>query len=389
MKKIIILLIPLLCLLFVAKIAFASDTTRTPVTVTLPPNQTINHDYFAAGDTVTILGTINGDVYTAGGTVTVLGKVNGDVLAAGGNVTISGNVSQDVRVAGGTVHVAGTIGQNLTVVGGTIDVSSDAKIGRSVTFAGGQVLMFAPVTRDVNFAGGDISFNNRIEGNVTGYAGTLNLLPNTAIAGDLTYTSTEPVSLQSGAKVTGTTNHILPKPHERKAQESGKNVALGIIAILTWIKVVSLISTLIIGLILIKLFPNYLENFDHMLTTRGWACFGLGVVTAIVAPVAFILLLITVIGLPLAFLMLGIYLVSLFLAKMLTVIILGKKIVNWVSPKKGYVWGLIIGAFLYELITFITPINLFITLVTYAIGLGAVILLTQNYYRDLRTKKLI
>lgn len=379
----------LLIFIVAAQIRVAAESNPQPVSITLPANQTIDHDYFAGGNDVTILGTINGDVYTAGGNITVLGKVNGDLLAAGGNITIDGDVTQDVRAAGGTIHIGGTVGRNVSVAGGTLEIASNAHIGHNLTAAGGQMTILAPIPGDLNFAGGTISLGERVGGNATGYVGNLTLLPKALIEGNLTYTSSQPVNMASKSSVQGKVAYITPAPQQKKAEESSRNIASGIIAFMATIKFISLISSLIVGFLLLSFIPFFVKAADTTLTTRPWGSFGLGIVAALVFPMIFIILLITVIGIPIAFVALGIYLLLLYFAKLLTIIIIGKKLVNLVSPKKGYFWGLVIGAIVYELITFITPINFFIAIITYAIGLGALLLTKRNYYLDLHTKKLL
>ena len=54
--------------------AQTNDPTRGK-TVILSKDQIIDHDYFAAGDTVTIDGTVNGDAYVAGGQVNINGVI--------------------------------------------------------------------------------------------------------------------------------------------------------------------------------------------------------------------------------------------------------------------------------------------------------------------------
>lgn len=366
-----------------------SSQTERPVTVIIPPGQTINHDYFAAGNTVLVLGTINGDLYSAGGNVTVKGTVNGDVLAAGGTLAISGDVTQDVRVAGGNINITGKIDRNLTVVGGNVDIADSAEIAKSVTLAGGQIILNAPVGRDINFAAGTLTLNNTVGGDVTGFVGDLILMPQTKIAGNLTYTGSNKATIESGAQVAGKTIYHQTTPQQARAQDTGKKTAFGVLAILTWIKIISFISTVIVGFLLIKLLPVYTKTLGETIFSRLWANLGLGLVTLIVMPVILILIFITIIGIPLSLVIFAAYLILLYLAKIFVVITFGQRLVRLVSKEAGMLLGLIIGALVYELLSYITPLNIIMAVLTYSIGLGAILFTKKNYYRTLRTKKII
>ena len=81
MKKLLLIVLGFFLLFsFVALPVFAQEKEKM---VILSKGETIDRDYFAAGDETQISGTINGDAYVAGGTVIVDGTVNGDLMAAG------------------------------------------------------------------------------------------------------------------------------------------------------------------------------------------------------------------------------------------------------------------------------------------------------------------
>lgn len=105
--------------------------------VTIPSGETIDHDVYLFGGTLTSNGTINGDIVAAGGNVDINGPVTGDVLVTGGRVSVNGSVTGDVRVAGGQVSVGGAITEDLLVAGGQVSV--DGQIGQDLIVATGQL----------------------------------------------------------------------------------------------------------------------------------------------------------------------------------------------------------------------------------------------------------
>lgn len=111
--------------------------------VTIPAGETVDHDIYVFGGSLTSNGTINGDVVAIGGTIDVNGPVKGDVLAAGGRISINGPISGDVRVAGGQVSIAGDITEDVLAAGGTVALGG--RIGQDLMVSGGQVTLTGSV----------------------------------------------------------------------------------------------------------------------------------------------------------------------------------------------------------------------------------------------------
>lgn len=134
----------------------------TGTDVTIPAGQTIDHDVYAFGGTVTSSGTINGDLVAAGGTVTVNGPVNGDVIAAGGRVSITGPVSGDVRAAGGQVTISGDVSEDVLVAGG--QVSIDGQVGQDLIVSGGQLTLTGSVAGSATGSAGTYTKTGSVAG---------------------------------------------------------------------------------------------------------------------------------------------------------------------------------------------------------------------------------
>ena len=121
--------------------------------ITIPAGETIDHDIYFFGGSLTSNGTINGDVVAAGGNIDINGPVKGDVLAAGGRISINGAVSGDVRIAGGQITIVG-------------DVAED------VLATGGQATLAGRVGQDLIIAGGQLTISGSIAGSAVGTVGT-------------------------------------------------------------------------------------------------------------------------------------------------------------------------------------------------------------------------
>jgi cytoskeletal protein CcmA (bactofilin family) len=354
-------------------------------------DEVIDRDYLTAGEDVKIYGTINGDLYVAGGNVTLDGTINGDLLIAGGNVSIEGTVSQDVRAAGGQIMISGEIDRNLTVMGGNIRLSENGQIGGSIVGAGGNLVLKGPVGGDVYLGTGNLEIDNQIDGNVQAWVGRLGVSPQSVITGDLTYWSSQEASIQEGAEITGKVTQKEPKVSglkeedvEKFTQQFGKQ-APKIRAGFTLFK---FISSLIIGLLLVKLYPNFVKRGMKQLQENPWASLGIGFAFLFLTPIVLILVMITLIGLPLAAVLGFIYGLSIYLAKFLIVLWGGnwllKKIGNQPSPS----WSMVIGLALFHLLILIPLVSFWVKLFTMLFGLGVLVNTCRQTYTLARKEKI-
>lgn len=124
MKKIILSVMLILCLLLSVKSAFAkatADDVKTPL-----PEWYFDRDVKLEGKK------INNDVMVAGGTVLIDkdSVINGYLMSAGGEVIIEGEVDKNVIVAGGKVKIGDSakLKGYVIAVGGEVEVSPQAQI---------------------------------------------------------------------------------------------------------------------------------------------------------------------------------------------------------------------------------------------------------------------
>ncbi len=345
--------------------------------VTLPAGVVVNQDYFAYGERVEISGTVNGDVYAAGGQILVDGTINGDLLAAGGAVTISGTVSQDARIAGGQIAVNGAIGRNLTAAGGNVELNDPAAIGRGLVAAGGRVRLAAPIEKDAKIAAGSVTVSNTVKGNLHAATGDLRLTSKAAIAGNLTYWSQTDASIDPGANVVGVITHKT-MPEYRGPKPGALIGALAGLFVLA--KLVSLVSTLVLGLLFLYLLPRYTGSTVSTLRTRPWASLGLGFVALVVTPAAAGMLLLTVLGAPLALLLAVLYLAALYVVRVFVIIWAGTAMFAWTGKQVRPVWALLIGLVIYAMLTLVPFFGWFVTLFVTMLGLGASLLADRMLY---------
>jgi cytoskeletal protein CcmA (bactofilin family) len=385
-KKLLIFILFLFIIPLVFVHSAYAQTRDERRSVVLPRTETVNGNYFNAGDRVTLSGTVNGDVYVAGGTVMVEGAINGDLIAAGGTVTVRGNVSQDVRVLGGQVVISGTVGESVSAAGGTVIVTDSARIGDSLVVASGNLEMYAPVAGEADIAAGDVVIGGTIGDDMKAAVGELTLTSDAQIAGDLTYWSDAEVQVQQGAQVAGQITREQPL---RQPRVDAPAIGAGLAGLAILFKIGNFILYLIVGLLIIKLLPNYTNRTLGVISRKPWISLLAGFFTLLIFPVVFFGLLITIIGIPIAFLLLPILIVLIYLGVIFVSLFIGQKILGYFSNKARVGWALVVGLIVYELATLLPIVGGLITLVVIMFGLGAVLIEEKNLYEKLRSRNLI
>lgn len=379
MRKILILAVFLSLLFFPS---FVSAQNSPNQNVVLPAAETVNRDYFASGNTVTLSGTVNGDAYIAAGTVIVDGTINGDLLAAGGMVDIRGRVAGNVRAAGGQLTSSGEVGRNLSLVGGSINITDPGRVTGSLAAAGGNINISAPVEKDVNVASGQVFLNNSVGGNVTA-AGQVSLSPTARVGGDLNYWSTNKAQISSGATIGGkVTQNIPPQPQKDQAEGAAKFLGGFKLASL----LAFLVSYLVVGLLMVKFLPYFTGRITDAVTNRFWGSLGRGVIIAIVVPIIALILGLTLLGIPLALIVIALYLIAIFLTKVLVSLAIGQKILGTKAPTY---WGLMLGLAIYGILNLIPLIGWLVDLVVVFVGLGALYIERRDFMSQIRAKKLM
>ncbi|TAJ98407.1 MAG: polymer-forming cytoskeletal protein [Candidatus Manganitrophaceae bacterium] len=335
------------------------DDRSTKRIVTLREGEVVQEDYFAWGDVVEILGTVHGDVYAAGGEVRIAGDIDGDLLAAGGKVDVQGRIGQDARIAGGEVTVAGVIGRNLTAAGGEVTLADAAAVHGNVISAG------------------DLTLSGRVDGYVKAMAGNLQVASPAKVGGDLTYRSPHPAQIDPGAKIGGM---VMQKtPHQMFDFSPGQMIG-AMAGLFLFLKMISFVSTWILGLLLIFLFPGFSRAVVSTLREQPMASLGWGLVWLIVTPVVLITLLVTVVGIPLALIFFPLYFISLYLARIFIILWAGTALLERMGKREHPGWGLLIGLFLYTLLTLIPGPGGLISLLVVLFGVGAALLTLRAEY---------
>lgn len=377
----------------VLAIGAATGSSQISKVVSIPAGEVINKDFYTtAGDVVEISGTVNGDVLAAGGQILIDGTVNGDLLATGGSIVLSGNVSQDARLAGGQISVSGTVGRNLTVAGGNVELANNSSVEGGILAAGGNISLLSPVGGDVLAAAGNLVIANQIAGDLEAYVGQLRLTSKAKIDGDLTYTEDTAASIDREATVSGSTRvKAVPVAIEdaEQVQKPIRQFTQMLVRVRLAAHFFSFLAALLIGLIMLKLFPNYMKSTNQRIITKPWASLGLGFVTLVITPILAFTLVFTIIAMPIGLILMALYLIYLYLSKIYVSYWLGLAIKKQFGWKSNDYWSFIIGLAAFYTATIMPVLGGFIGFLALILGLGASIISDRDFYLNAYKKQLL
>jgi cytoskeletal protein CcmA (bactofilin family) len=398
MKKIGIVL-SIVIFSFAVNKTYASDNASSSASkfqvVTLNGSQVVDHDYFAAGETVIISGTVKGDAYIAGGQVIIDGTIDGDLLVAGGTITVTGQVTQDIRALGGTILISGEVGRNLTLVGGNIDILPSAKIGGSLVLAGGNINLAAPITGDVHAVAGNLIVSNTVDGNFTAFVGQLTLTPKAQINGNLYYTSDADAVISPEATVGGILAHQFPKMETKMPALNLSNfrtvapekIKLAVERVTNTLFILSLLNSLVVGFLIVNFFPNFSYKTILSIEEHPWKTLGVGLMGLIIIPMIAVVGLVLIIGISLSAIIGTWFMLTVYLARIMFSYWLGARFIQGLHRMAGPSITFSVGIFLYYLLSAVTYVGPVIQILAFILGTGAILRSLRNTYINGRLTK--
>jgi cytoskeletal protein CcmA (bactofilin family) len=276
---------------------------RSGENIVIGSDEVIDDDLYVSAGTFVLDGTVNGDLIAAGQTITINGKVDGDVMAAGQTIVVHGEVTGAIRMAGSVLLVdeAASIGGDIIAAGYSLETREGSAIGQDLVFAGGQLLLAGDVARNLQAATGAFELHGTVGGNVNadvgeanaGYAGPpptlfmppssvsiptvapgLTIVESAKIEGNLGYTQSEDLAIPAGVvagKVTRSqpaTNRAAPP----QATTSDRIVSWGVNILR------ASVTLILIGLLLLWLFPSFVQGLSLKVQSAAWPSLGWGLV---------------------------------------------------------------------------------------------------------------
>ena len=359
-----------LCLMIFTSCLFAEEAQEESIVV-LPYGQVHEGNYFAMGSSVEISGQVNGDVYVLAEQVVIDGIVNGDVLGSGGSIDISGKVSNNCRLLGGQVLISGQVGNNVTALAGNLQLLSSASIGGNLVATAGNVDLAANIGTEATVVTSNLRLSSTIGKDLQGYVGQMRVTSKAVIGGDVDYRSNAPARIESGAVIKGKITHHPSFVHElvKGTWIQGLLVGSKVLAIL-----MNFIYTLVIGIILIRMFPKNLESALQVLKGHPLKAFSYGVMLLVLLPLAALILLMTILGVPFALTLMATTVIGFYTAKVYSIFWVSNWTFGKIGLKPSRLPTFLLGTVVYFGLTAIPVFGYVVAFAAMLFGLGAGVL---------------
>lgn len=352
-------------------------------------------DLYLAGVNVTVQQDVEGDVWVAGGTVTLNGAITGDLVVAGGTVTVNGAISDDVRVVGGSVTLNGPVGGDLVLIGGSADVADPVVVQGDVLSLAGVLNLYGDVNRSLSGIFGRLTVGGEVRGDArVRVTESLVLLKTGHLLGNLDYFAPSPLENHNGL-IDGTIafNEILSSG-EKVRTELKQWMNRGYLAGKLW----SFFSLLLIGALLLLIFPHLLPRSAERLRSSWVKSFGLGFLVFVLGGTAVALSLLTLVGAQLGFMIAALLFVvgeigRLVSAYWLSTVVIRHDSLKRTSPKGKvfliHLGMLALGLLLIKAVGAIPYLGLLAGFVFFVVGVGAFYgVMRDNVHHLLKEKML-
>ncbi len=379
-----------LLIIFTVPTAVLAGTSRGNVVVGI--DETIDGNFFAAGEQVLIDGDVNGDVIVAGGMVIITGAVSGDIIAAGGQVRVLGPVQGDIRLTGGDVFVDSVIGKNATIFGGNVLLGQNSAIGASAVVFAGNLDAMGSIERNLRAGVGSLKLSGIIKENAWLKVGEPNqfiIQPQAWIGKDLRYTSPTRAEVLSGATLNGEVVHTgIETINEQKTKKAagvlGAFLAIGFVTI----KLIQLIGLWILGLVLLWAIPKQIVKVNKLLQKEFWPSVSRGLLFAFLLPICLFVIALTIVGLPVTFLVGALYFAGILCATIHISFYLGEWVLLKFTKRKwkgvSQHWSMVLGVLIFVLLISIPFIGWLFKWILVSAGFGALIMTWMDEVKKLR-----
>jgi cytoskeletal protein CcmA (bactofilin family) len=233
---------------------------------------------------------------------------------------------------------------------------------KDVVVADGDITVRGTVDGDVVAANGDVAIRGHVTGDVVTFAGTTTLGRRAQVDGDVAYGDKKP-RVAPGAQIGG-------KVKKFKAEDLGG----GAIALRIGLWLAVTISALVLGLILLALFPKAADAVARTAKARTGRSFLVGVLLFVLIPIIGVIALITVIGIPLGAGLLLAMLPIYGLAYTASAFVVGRL----VSKQGARILAFIIGLVVLRVLALVPFLGGIVWFLATILGLGALFVAAQR-----------
>lgn len=315
-------------------------------------------NYFALNEDINISKEVLGDIYSAGKKITVKDNVNGDVIALGETINITSNeVKGNIRCGAQTLSINSKNVKNITSFGQNINIGK--KTTAKAIYVSGENINFKGSCEGFYAAGDTIIINGKINGDVNVNCDELIIADNGEITGNIkVYSPKEPI-VNSNVSM----NDIQYTKIENSTNESKLKAFLGFGTIL------SILGSLIFGLLLYSIFKKFFIKSDDLLVKEPLQVVLGGMASFILTPIVSLLLFLTIIALPVGVISLIMYFIVVYLSPVIMGIVLGRLILKNKNPYLQ----ILVGVLVVRLLSLLPMVGVFVWVVSGMIAQGLIV----------------
>ena len=367
MKKIFITLAILLSIGLPLSASHAFEV-KTDNSIKLAKDEIADGNVYASCSDMTIDGTVNGDIIALCKNITINGLINGDIIAFGDKIEINGSIKGNARIAGSKININGSIDRNANVFANEINFGKDSIIkwdalvgGVNGNFDGnvdGNLHGFMSLAKISGKIGKNV--NLTIDGRSNNNQGGLLVSKDAIIAGDLSYTASKDVQLESSSSVSG-------KIQKNEARQKETNPLA-----IFWNIFYKATSLILIAIIAISFKKDIIKQTTSKLDKNWLYSLLIGFSLLLFTPIVIVILMLTVVGIPLALILLASYLSMIILSIIIASSYLGSLLIKSLSKKEANPYlSAIIGLLIFSLTSSTPFIGWLISVLIISLGFGA------------------
>ncbi len=191
----------------------------------------------------------------------------------------------------------------------------------------------------------------------------------------------------NGATVSGTITQKQPPASSNPPPQATASVIGAITGITIFFKIIGLLSSLVVGFLLLRFVPIYSQRITTTILEKSLVSVGIGILAVIVWPVAIIALLVTIIGIPLALIALFTLLVFVILAHIVVAAAVGQKVLQWLNITSSSYLAFVVGLLLIAILSLLPVLGGIVNFFVYVTGIGALLIEKKALYIRLRQAK--
>ena len=163
-----------------------------------------------------------------------------------------------------------------------------------------------------------------------------------------------------------------------------ENARRGIFGVRVIAAVVSFVSTLILGLVLLRLYPLFTARVTATIRERPGVSFGWGAVALVGMPIVAVSFLVTLFALPIGLVLLALYVPLVYLARVYAITCSGQFLSRRQSDSSPLAGPFVKGLVLYSMLTLIPIVGTVLTVLVILFGLGALLMTKKELIATLR-----